>query len=291
VVEEQIHIDSTDGTAEFRTNKTMNASNNQYAGENGVIELRQKQQPVKKNNDANSRRSWDLMEWVEQAQQSLLQIFDENQKLINAFMLLIILFLYHALIGFALFHNFNKAATLFTITVFGWLYVIYQQILSPFLKRQKLVGQIKMQLLEHWTLLKANAIMTRPFGTLDVLSFRSALIKAEKETLADPEKFNELYQFVYSYVKLESESNLELETAVACWEVLLEDTADVRGGIWVDFLRARKVKDISWETWNLLLKFLDEIDFNMGNYDEGGDYPELFDDFVKWCQDSSLQDK
>ncbi|KAI3417979.1 hypothetical protein GPALN_010576 [Globodera pallida] len=163
VVEEQIHIDSTDGTAEFRANNTMNASNNQYANENGVIELRQKQQPVKRNDDANSRRSWDLMEWVEQAQQSLLQIFDENQKLINAFILLIILFLYHALIGFALFHNFNKAATLFTITVFGWLYVIYQQLLSPFLKRQKLVGQIKMQLLEHWTQLKANAIMTRLF--------------------------------------------------------------------------------------------------------------------------------
>uniref|UniRef100_A0A914HTP8 Defective in cullin neddylation protein n=1 Tax=Globodera rostochiensis TaxID=31243 RepID=A0A914HTP8_GLORO len=131
----------------------------------------------------------------------------------------------------------------------------------------------------------------KPIGTLDAKSFRSALIKAEQETLADPQKFSDLYQFVFNYVNLGNESSLELETAVACWEVLLEDIGDVRGGIWVDFLRARKVKDISWETWNLLLKFLNEIDFDMGNYDVDGDYPEIFDQFVEWCQDSSLQSK
>uniref|UniRef100_A0A183BT98 Defective in cullin neddylation protein n=1 Tax=Globodera pallida TaxID=36090 RepID=A0A183BT98_GLOPA len=59
-----------------------------------------------------------------------------------------------------------------------------------------------------------TALMSEPIGTLSPTSVKTALMKAAKETVAERQKFRELYQIVFKYVKLASQTSLELQTAV-----------------------------------------------------------------------------
>ncbi|KAL3106273.1 hypothetical protein niasHT_013816 [Heterodera trifolii] len=168
-LDEQIKIDPTDGTAEYGADKNNPPKMHSSAAE--VLEnggTAQSQTNERKKEIVSGKNRWNPMEIVEHGQEGLIKFFKENRTLITACMLITLLILYHVLIVLALFHNLDKAFTLFIITLFGWLYFIYQRILSPFLHRQKFVGQFKMQFRQFLEPLKANVILRRFFYGLAV---------------------------------------------------------------------------------------------------------------------------
>lgn len=111
---------------------------------------------------------------------------------------------------------------------------------------------------------------------------KSSLPKLNEE-LNDPAKFRDFYQFAYQYAKSASQRNLEIETAVAYWELIF-DNSDHRVHTWIKFLRERGLKGVPRDTWNLYLDFLRTTDPTYSNYDCESAWPVLIDEFVDYAK-------
>lgn len=101
--------------------------------------------------------------------------------------------------------------------------------------------------------------------------------------LKDVTKFRDLYYFTFNYAKNPGQKNLDLDMAIAYWNIVL-------GGrfkflpFWTRFLTEHHKRAIPRDTWNLLLDFSIIINEDMSNYDEEGAWPVLIDDFVEWAR-------
>lgn len=112
---------------------------------------------------------------------------------------------------------------------------------------------------------------------------KACLIVAEKELRYNQASFKDLYQFTFKYAKNLQQKSLDLELAIAYWNILLRNRFKYLD-LWVDFLRENHKRVITRDTWNLLLDFSLMIDDNMSNYDEEGAWPVLIDEFVEYAR-------
>jgi len=99
----------------------------------------------------------------------------------------------------------------------------------------------------------------------------------------DSNKFKDFYQFTFNYAKNPGQKGLDLDMALAYWNIVLTGRFQFLD-IWSRFLKENHKRSIPKDTWNLLLDFAMTVNADMTNYDEEGAWPVLIDDFVEYAR-------
>ena len=103
-----------------------------------------------------------------------------------------------------------------------------------------------------------------------------------KNELNDNRKFKETYRFVFNFARDPGSRNVAVDTAISLWRLLLAPKYQLSER-WILFLEENgKRHDVSKDTWNMLLDFLEEIGGDVYNFEEDGPWPVIIDEFVAW---------
>eukprot|EP00249_Psilotum_nudum_P017696 c26446_g1_i2 orf=240-917(+) len=130
--------------------------------------------------------------------------------------------------------------------------------------------------LEEWRKgLKAMRVDT-------VEKMKKALPSLQQEVL-NPNIFRDFYTFSFQYCLTEPrQKTLDLETAAEMLRLVLGDRSHVVK--FVQFLKEQtEYKVLNLDQWTAFLRFCDEIDEDLCNYDENQAWPLLLDNFVEWA--------
>jgi len=112
------------------------------------------------------------------------------------------------------------------------------------------------------------------------------------QTMADQEKFKELYRFAYKF-GLDCSSGqriLPVEMAVSLWLLVFSQNEPPLLKKWLHFLEKHpQVRGIPRDTWNMFLNFTNTVGSDLTQYDDTEAWPSLFDDFVEFENDQLNQ--
>lgn len=114
-----------------------------------------------------------------------------------------------------------------------------------------------------------------------------SLNKVELELRTCHQGFKDLYQFTFNYAKNQLQKSLDLELAIAYWNILMKNRFKFID-LWINFLQENHKRAITRDTWNLLLDFSLMINDQLSNYDEEGAWPVLIDEFVEYARNKMV---
>ncbi|KAG2157626.1 DUF298-domain-containing protein [Suillus bovinus] len=96
--------------------------------------------------------------------------------------------------------------------------------------------------------------------------------------------FADLYQFCFTLAKPPQARNIDLETAMALWSVLLAPRYPIINDL-ITFLPMKGTyKGANKDIWNMVHEFCRVVDPSLSNYEADGAWPSLLDDFVAWMK-------
>ncbi|RCI07055.1 DCN1-like protein 4, partial [Rhizopus stolonifer] len=93
------------------------------------------------------------------------------------------------------------------------------------------------------------------------------LLKAWEISLDDPDQFRQLYLFSFNHVKSSGQKSMDVETAIALWNLLLTPKYPIIHSF-IQFLQEKKpVKVINKDQWSSLLDFCKAVPEDLSQYD------------------------
>jgi DCN1-like protein 1/2 len=103
-----------------------------------------------------------------------------------------------------------------------------------------------------------------------------------RQQLNEFRTFKQIYNFVFTFSREVGCRNLNFEVAIELWRLLLAEKFQMVHR-WIEFLQGREKKhDISKDTWEMLLDFLDNVQKNgIEAHDPNSSWPILIDEFVE----------
>eukprot|EP00245_Coleochaete_scutata_P013975 TRINITY_DN5826_c0_g1_i1.p1 TRINITY_DN5826_c0_g1~~TRINITY_DN5826_c0_g1_i1.p1 ORF type:complete len:220 (+),score=58.85 TRINITY_DN5826_c0_g1_i1:167-826(+) len=112
---------------------------------------------------------------------------------------------------------------------------------------------------------------------------KKALPGLQQEIL-NKDAFKDFYAFAFSYCLTEPrQKTLDIETASQMMEIVLENNQHLSS--FIDFLKEQKeYKAINLDQWMAFLRFRDEVQLDLVNYDENMAWPLLMDNYVEWAR-------
>jgi len=110
-----------------------------------------------------------------------------------------------------------------------------------------------------------------------------------RNEIKNHENFRRFYFWIFDYLKQPGKTILLLEEVTTVWAML---GLDKQWNLWPKFheyLEVAKVKSISKDTWRQFIDFMKVHPNSLDNYDEGGSWPVLIDEFVEWNKTGKVE--
>uniref|UniRef100_A0A915BXM5 Defective in cullin neddylation protein n=1 Tax=Parascaris univalens TaxID=6257 RepID=A0A915BXM5_PARUN len=79
---------------------------------------------------------------------------------------------------------------------------------------------------------------------VDSLEKLKSKLPSLNEELRDPQKFRDFYQFTFNYARVSSQRTLDVETAIAYWDIVFGGSFGYQS-LWVKFLREKALKTVN----------------------------------------------
>lgn len=123
---------------------------------------------------------------------------------------------------------------------------------------------------------------------VDTIAGLRAAFDDLRALLSEPAAYRDYYAFCFGFAK---EPNfgvrtLPTEVATQMWELTLASRFALLP-LWNDFLAEKAVKAVTKDVWDMLLTFSNDVDEDMGNFDDDGAWPVLIDEFVEWRREKA----